>query len=84
MALRRELLPNEPTHPRADERYYRFALGPLWALPAPVPSRRLRRITFIPTTFGQLLYAQDVADLWHAAPVNDNGVVWAAGVNQRR
>jgi hypothetical protein len=84
MALRRELLPDEPTHPRADERYYRFEIGPLWALPAPVPSRRLRRVTFIPTTFGQLLHASDVAELWHAAPADVNGAVWAAGVNQRR
>ncbi len=84
LARRRELLPDEPLHPRADERYYRFALGPLWALPAPVPSRRLRRVTFIPTTFGQLLHASDVAELWHTAPVDVNGAVWAAGVNQRR
>jgi hypothetical protein len=84
VARRRELLPDEPRHPRADERYYRFVIGPLWALPAPVPSRRLRRITFIPTTFGQLLHAHDVADLWRAAPVDMHGGLWAAGVNQRR
>src|SRR5215210_5146670 len=33
------LLPAEASHPRAAECYYRFDLGPLWSLPAPVPSR---------------------------------------------
>ena len=67
IATRAALLPDEAGHPRAGERYYRFALGPLLALPAPLPSRRLRRITFIPTTYGQLLRARDVAELWRPA-----------------
>lgn len=64
LATRRELLPDAPDHPRADERYYRIALGPMRRLERPIPSRHLRRITFIPTTFGQLLTATDVAELW--------------------
>src|SRR5919198_261991 len=31
IATRAALLPDEPRHPRAAERYYRFALGPLQA-----------------------------------------------------
>lgn len=85
LARRAELLPAEAQHPRATERYYRFALGPLTALPTPLPSRRLRRICFIPTTYGQLLRARDVAELWH--PREDAGAgwgeLWGAGVNQR-
>jgi hypothetical protein len=85
IATRVALLPDEPGHPRAAERYYRFALGPLEALPAPVPSRRLRRVTFIPTTFGQLLRARDVVELWH--PDEDARAawegLWGAGVNRR-
>ncbi len=61
---RRELLPAEPTHPRADEWYYRVEVGPLQALARPLPSRQLRRITFIPTTFEQLQSAADVSELW--------------------
>jgi hypothetical protein len=82
IALRRELLPGEAGHPRAGERYYRLALGPLWALPAPVPSRRLRRITFIATTLGQLLRARDVAELWRPpdAPAPE---LWGGGVRRR-
>ena len=81
---RAELLPDEPAHPRANERYYRLELGALSALPVPVPAGRLRRITFIATSFGQLQRAADVADLWHPpeddAPADD---VWAAGIAGR-
>ncbi len=85
IATRAALLPDEPGHPRAAERYYRFTLGPLERLPAPVPSRRLRRVTFIPTTFGQLLRARDVVELWR--PGDDARAawegLWGAGVNRR-
>lgn len=64
LVTRRELLPAEPDHPRATERYYRIALGPVQRLERSISSQRLRRVTFIPTTFGRLLTAADVADLW--------------------
>jgi very-short-patch-repair endonuclease len=64
LARRRELLPEEPEHPRANEWYYKVEIGPLEKLPRPIPSRRLRRITFIPTTLGRLLKAQEINDLW--------------------
>lgn len=74
LVTRRELLPGEPDHPRAAEQYYRIALGPAQRLLRAVPSRRLRRISFIPTTFGQLLTAADVAELWQ---VDDTAqVLW--------
>jgi hypothetical protein len=82
LATRRELLPAEADHPRAAERYYRFDLGALEALPLPVPARRLRRVTFIPTTIGQLLRARDVAELWHAADADAD--VWGAGLRRMR
>ena len=85
IVTRATLLPAEAGHPRARERYYRFAIGPLLALPAPLPSRRLRRITFIPTTAGQLLRARDLTELWH--PDEDAAAgweeLWGAGVNRR-
>jgi hypothetical protein len=85
VATRAALLPQEPAHPRAAARYYRFALGPLRALPAPLPSRRLRRITFIPTSYGQLLRAGDVAELWRAPEAAEGGwdALWGAGVGRR-
>jgi hypothetical protein len=85
IAVRAVLLPEEAGHPRAGERYYRFALGPLLTLPVPLPSRRLRRISFIPTTAGQLLRARDVAELWRPPEDTEQGwdVMWGAGVNRR-
>ena len=61
---RRELLPDEADHPRADALYLSFELGPLRCLARPVPARRLRRVTFIATTWGRLVQADDVAQLW--------------------
>lgn len=63
--LRRiELLPAEPAHPRANDWYYRIDLGELERLAPPLPSRRLRRITFVPTTLERLMHAADVSELW--------------------
>src|SRR5262249_12664413 len=85
ITTRAALLPDEAGHPRAAQRYYRFALGPLLALPQPLPSRRQRRIAFIPTSAGQLLRARDVAELWR--PDEDAAAgwdaLWGAGVNRR-
>jgi len=63
-----DLLPNEADHPRAGDTYYKIEVGPLHRLPKPVPSAKLRRITFIPTTLGRLLRAQDISDLWEGPP----------------
>lgn len=64
IVTRAELLPDEPDHPRAADAYYKVEIGPLQRLPQPIPSRSLRRITFIPTTLGRLLAAQEINDLW--------------------
>ena len=72
---RRDLLPDEPDHPRAAAEYFKFELGPLARLPRPIPSRRLRRITFIPTTLQRLLSAQEINDLWLGHEVEEQ--LWA-------
>ena len=72
---RRELLPTEPAHPRADDWYYQVELGQLQSLAHPVPSRHLRRITFIPTTLEQLQTAADVVDLWTTD--DEAAVLWS-------
>lgn len=64
VATRGELLPEEADHPRAAELYYRIALGELFSLTPPIPSRRLRRVTFIRTTLDRLLAAREINDLW--------------------
>ena len=73
---RRELLPDEPAHPRAGDLYLRLSLGSLSALPRPIPSRRLRRISFIPTTRVKLETAAEINDLFHASPMED--ILWHA------
>ena len=64
LVRRRDLLPDEPDHQHADHLYYKIEIGPLEALPRPIPSRKLRRVTFIMTTMSRLLAARDVVDLW--------------------
>ncbi len=76
IAARRELIPAEPDHPRADDRYYRVELGPVEPLAHAVPSRRLRRITFIPTTLARLLGAKEINDLWIKSSAQER--LWAA------
>jgi len=39
LVTRRDLLPDEPDHPRAAQRYYKLQLGKLVELPHPIPSR---------------------------------------------
>jgi hypothetical protein len=61
---RRELLPGEANHPRAEHLYFKIELGPLQSLSKSIPSHKLRRITFIPTTLDRLLQAEEISDLW--------------------
>jgi hypothetical protein len=82
VASRAELLPEEGQHPRARQLYYRFSLGALKELPVPLPSRRLRRISFIATTLGLLLQARDVTELW-GAPADIQADVWGAGIGRK-
>ncbi|CAN5847592.1 hypothetical protein BH10CHL1_BH10CHL1_19330 [soil metagenome] len=76
LLTRRELLPEEANHPRANEYYFRMEIGPLQRLERPIPSIKFHRVTFIHTTLDRLLSAQDVSELflkddpfetlWHA------------------
>ncbi len=64
LLTRRELLPAETEHPRADEYYFRIELGPLQRLATPVAAGTFRRVTFIHTTLERLLTATVVTDLY--------------------
>lgn len=74
--LRRDLLPDEPRHPRALEPYFRVRLGAMHKLDRPVPSARRRRIVFIPTTLAKLRAAHEINDLYHESPLEDQ--LWEA------
>lgn len=75
-ATREELFPNEPAGAKSGRNYYRLRLGPLQLLPAPIFSRRARRITFIPSTWVKFTTALEINDLYHGSPLEDR--LWAA------
>jgi len=64
LVTRRELLPDEPDHPRADERYLKLQLGPLQRREPPIVSLRWRRISFIHTTWDRFQAAGEINDLF--------------------
>ena len=75
-APRIELLPHEAGHQNAEVLYYKLGISPLQRLAQPIPSKRLRRVTFITTTLGKLTLAQEINDLYHTSPIED--LIWAA------
>lgn len=64
LVTRLSLLPDQPTHPRAHELYYKVQLGPLQRLERPILSLRWRRITFIHTTWDRFQDATEINDLF--------------------
>ncbi len=66
MARRIDLFPDQPNHPRAQERYYKLQLGPLKQKQPPIPSLRWRRITFIQTTWDHFVAAREINDLFRS------------------
>lgn len=73
--LRHQLFPNEPLNEKSNQRYYQLILGPLQTLPAPIFSRRWRRIVFIPTTWEKFMTATEINDLYDESPLEDR--LWA-------
>jgi hypothetical protein len=57
LVQRRDLFPNEASHPRADDRYYKLQIGPLIRRDPPIPSLRWRRVTFIESTWDRFTAA---------------------------
>lgn len=64
MVRRVDLLPDQPQHPHAQDRYYKLQLGPLKYKEPPIISMRWRRITFIQTTWDRFVEAREVNDLF--------------------
>jgi hypothetical protein len=58
-----ELFPTETPNSKSHNRYWQVELAPLEALARPIHSDRLRRITFIATTWEKLSTAQEISDL---------------------
>ena len=64
LAHRRDLLPHEADHPRANDIYYKVQLGPLQRLAQPIVSLRWRRLTFVHTTWDRFQDATEINDLF--------------------
>jgi hypothetical protein len=63
LTTRRELFRDELQHARANEEYYRLALGPLQALPDPILAGSWKRFTFLYTTGSLFPAAKSLRDL---------------------
>jgi len=63
LTTRRQLLKDEPDHPRAAEEYYKVQLGPLFGLPHPIEAPSWKRLTFLYTTGTHVARATTVNDL---------------------
>jgi len=68
---RRDLLPQESDHLRADELYHKIEIGLLGRLPQTIVSARWRRIVFIPTTWDKFISAMEINDLYDESPLED-------------
>ena len=63
LVRRVDLIRDEPDHPRAQEEYFKLAIGPLQVLEHPIPAGDWKRITFFYTTGEQFRTAETINDL---------------------
>lgn len=63
LLYRRDLLPKQLNHPRADDLYYKVQLGKLVQRDSPITSMHWRRLTFLHTTWDRFLDATEINDL---------------------
>lgn len=64
LVRRRDLLPDEPDHPRADALYYCLQLGELRRKDPPVLNPTRRAVAFILTTWDRFEQARELRDLY--------------------
>ena len=74
-ATRRDLFPHEGHGPKSGQQYFQIFHSPLEKLQTPIPSRRWRRIVFIPTTWPKLKRADEINDLYDESPLED--MLWS-------
>ncbi len=64
LLYRKDLLPNEPNHPRANEAYYKIQLGEIYPKTPPVLNNSKRTLSFIYTTWDRFVNATQIRDLY--------------------
>ncbi len=67
LARRRDLLPEEATHKRADHWYHKLQLGELRRKDPPILNPTKRPVAFIYTTWDRFVQARVIADLYSKA-----------------
>lgn len=67
LVRRRDLLPDEADHARADRLYYKMQIGPIQERRPPILSPTRRPVSFIFTTWDRFSAAQTLADLYSEA-----------------
>ncbi len=70
--LRTDLFPNEPMNEKSERQYYQVFIERLDKLAKPIPSKRLRRFVFIPTTWKKVISAGEINDLFDDSPLEDS------------
>ena len=75
LTRRRDLIRDEPDHPRAQEEYFKLQIGPLQQLENPIPAGDWKRITFFYTTGSQFQTARTINDLVVKAQ-DEREVLW--------
>ena len=85
LVTRRDLIPTEPDHKRAEQWYYKFSLGPLQHKLPPVITNKWRRITFIFTTGDRFEAAEEIGDLLKdQTPTGHSFVILKEGLENTR
>jgi len=64
LLYRRDLLPQEPNHPRANEAYYKIQLGTIHPKEPPVLNKSRRTLSFVYTTWDRFVKATKISDLY--------------------
>ena len=64
LLYRRDLLPQEPNHPRANDAYYKIQLGTINPYVPPVKNTSRRTISFVYTTWDRFVNATQIRDLY--------------------
>jgi hypothetical protein len=64
LAYRKDLLPKEANHPRANDTYYKVQVSDLVEKQPPVMNPTRRTISFIYTTWDRFVHAKKVSDLY--------------------
>lgn len=67
LVRRRDLLPKEAAHPRADELYYKMTFGEVFEKIPPILNPTGRAVSFVFTTWDRFINANTLADLYGKA-----------------